>query len=240
MSWATNSVSDALDQLGRAVTERCQGERLPAGVDVIRTPVALMFVRGDRAGPGASLAEQVVASFGYWNKDTAQYLDLVFFGWYKDSGKVGFQDWNDCQMFRNCVAEVEGMSKWRYSRETDALLVDFEMPLTSEGTLGPGYFSFANCIPLPVEKMIAEGQVRSLDAFVGELTDAAKRVYVEHPLQASVFEVSDRIGWTRGRRAVWDQLKHLFLRDWSRVYDELRYFAVCDLTLPSVAGVGTR
>ena len=232
MSWATNSVGEALGQLGDAVFRRCQDSSLPVDVRLVRTPVALMFVRGDRAEPGASLAKQVVASFGYWNAESAQYLDLVFFGWFNEGGgNVGFQSFDECRIFRECVAEIESMSKWRYSGETDVLLVDFEMPVTEAGVLGPGRFSFKHCIPLPVEEMIAGGRVRSLDAFVHELVDTAKKVYDQHPLQGTVFEVSDRIGWTRGRRALWDQLKQLLLRDWSRVYDELQYFAVCDLRI---------
>jgi hypothetical protein len=231
MSWATNSVADAVQQLGEAVRGRCRGERLPAGIDVVRTPVALMFVRGDRAGPGATLAEQVVSSFGYWNGESAQYLDLVFFGWWKEGETVGFQKADGSKIFRECCHQLEGMSKWRYSGETDILLVDFEMPVTGAGTLGAGAFSFRHCIYLPVEQMIADHRVRSLDALVNELVAAAREVYDQRPLQGSVFEVSDRIGWTRGRKAIWERFKRLLLADWSQVYDELRPFAVCNLTV---------
>ncbi len=231
MTWATNDVCDAISQLGDAVRHRCQDEHLPKDIDVIRTPVALMFVRGDRAEPGAMLSKQVVSSFGYWNEETGKHLDLVFFGWWKDGGEVGFQDWENSKIFRECCREIESMSKWRYSGETDVLLVDFEMPVTDTGLLEEGVFSFKNSIYLPVEKMIAEGRTRSLDALVHELVAASKEVYEQGPLQSSVFEVSDRIAWTRGRRAVWEQIKRLLLRDWSIVYDELRPFAVCDLTI---------
>ncbi|MDQ1386671.1 MAG: hypothetical protein QOF56_125 [Acidobacteriaceae bacterium] len=135
-------------------------------------------------------------------------------------------------MFIDCCREIERMSKWRYSGETDLLLVDFEMLRTETGQLRhPGAFSFKNCIYLPVEKMIEEKRVRSLDALVTELVTSAREVYEANPLQGTVFDISDRVGWTRGRRAVWDRLKHMFLRDWSTVYDELRPFAVCDLTV---------
>jgi hypothetical protein len=229
MSWATNSVTDAVGQLSEAVRSRVQQERVPPGVQVVRTPVALMFVRGDRAEPGATLARQVVSSFGYWNRQSAQYIDLVFFGWWNEGGGVGFQSQDNARIFVDCCRQVELMSKWRYSGETDTLLVDFEMPVTDAGRLADGAFSFKSCIYLPVEQMVAEGRVRSLDALVHELVAAATEVYESHPLQGTVFEVSDRIGWTRGRRALWDRLKQLLLRDWSRVYDELRPFAVCDL-----------
>lgn len=229
MSWATNSVSDAVRQLSDAVSERAAGQRPPSGTTIVRTPVVLMFVRGNRAEPGATLAKQVVSSFGYWNTVSAKYLDLVFFGWAKEGEEVAFQSHNGARIFVECCREVERMSKWRYSDETDVLLVDFEMAVAESGELQGGAFSFRHCIYLPVEKMIAEGRVRSLDALVRELIAAAEQAYEAHPLQGSVFEVSDRIGWTRGRRATWDRLKKMLLRDWSQVYDELRPFAVCDL-----------
>jgi hypothetical protein len=231
MSFATNSVGDALAQLSQAVESRCQAEDLSADVHVVRTPVALVFVRGDRAEPGASLARQIVASFGYWNLESAKYLDLVFFGWWKDGETVGFQGHDNARIFIECYEEVQRLSKWRYSGETDILLVDFEMPVMAGGKLEHGVFSFRNCIYLPIEEMIADKRIRSLDALVHELVAEARVVFDRDPLQGTAFDVSDRIAWTRGRRALWDRLKTLFLRDWSKVYDELRPFSVCNLSV---------
>ncbi len=243
MSWATNSVSDAVNQLGDALKRRCAGQRVPDEIDVVRTPVALMFVRGDRAAPGKTFAEQVVSSFGYWNFESAEYLDLVFFGWYNETGTPGFQPivkvdsspssrQGEAGMFIDCCREIGRMSKWRYSGETDVLLVDFEIRRTELGELClPGRFSFKNCIYLPVETLIEEKRYRSLDELVSDLVKNAKEVYDANPLQGGVFEISDRIGWTRGRKAILDRLKHMFLRDWTKVYDELRPFAVCDLSI---------
>ena len=198
-----------------------------------------MFVRGDRGGPGEAIARQVVASFGYWNFASAEYLDLVFFGWYNEGGSVGFQPVRkgpdgrlDGGFFVDCYRQIERVSKWRYSGETDILLVDFEVLRTPAGELRfPGRFSFKNSIYLPVEPMIEDKRTRSLDGLVQELMTAAKQVYDTSPLQQTIFEISDRIGWTRGRRALWEQLKRMLLRDWSQLFDEVRPFAVCDLSV---------
>jgi hypothetical protein len=231
MTYATNNVGDAIRQIGDGIKWRCQNDPLLHQAVVVRTPVALMFVRGDRAEPGASLAKQVVASFGYWNTESSKYLDLVFFGWFKDGGEVGFQSWDNGKIFLDCVEEVQKLSRWRYSGETDILLVDFEMDAKAGGELTNGRFSFKNCIYLPVEEMIAEKRVRSLDALVHELVDAGKEVFEASQFEGSVFEMSDRIAWIRGKKVLWDRLKNLFLRDWAKVYDELRPFAVCDLSV---------
>jgi hypothetical protein len=231
MSFATNSVHDAISQLSEALKWRCKNEAPPPEVRVVRTPVALVFVRGNRAEPGATLAKQVVASFGYWNNVSAEYLDLVFFGWWKEGENVGFQSHNEAEIFVNCCEEVQRLSKWRYSGGTDILLVDFEMDAKPGGGLENGRFSFKNCIPLPVEQMIVEKRVRSLDALVQELVRAGQAMFDASKFQGSVFEISDRIAWTRGKKALWDRLKELVLRDFAKVYDELRPFAVCDLSL---------
>lgn len=231
MSFATNSVGDAILQLSDAVRYRCQGESLPAQVGVVRTPVALVFLRGDRAEPGASLAKQVAASFGYWNLESAQYIDLVFFDWWKEGDTVGFQSHDNAKIFIECYEEIQRLSKWHYSGETDILIVDFEMPVMPGGKLENGAFSFKNCIYLPVEEMIAEKRVRSLDGLVHELVNEAHHVFDEHAFQGSVFDVSDRIAWTRGRKALWDRLKALLLRDWNKLYDELRPFAICNSSI---------
>ncbi len=231
MSWATNTVSEAIGQISDALIERCSNERLLPEIEVVRTPVALVFVRGDRAEPGASLAKQVVASFGYWNTASSNYLDLVFFGWWKDGDTVGFQSHDQGKIFVDCYEEVQRLSKWRYSGETDILLVDFEMDVKIGRQLVNGRFSFKNCIDLPVEEMIAQRRVRSLDALVHELVGAGQAIFERNQFQGSVFEISDRIAWVRGKKVLWDRLKVLFLRDWSKVYDELRPFAVCDLSI---------
>ena len=58
-----------------------------------------------------------------------------------------------------------------------------------------------------------------------------RRCHDALPLDASASGTSDRIAWTRGRRAVWERLKKAVLRQWSKVYDELRPFVVCDLSV---------
>ena len=105
------------------------------------------------------------------------------------------------------------------------------MPVMPGGKLENGAFSFKNCIYLPVEEMIAEKRVRSLDGLVHELVNEAHHVFDEHAFQGSVFDVSDRIAWTRGRKALWDRLKALLLRDWNKLYDELRPFAICNSSI---------
>jgi hypothetical protein len=154
VTFAVNSLDEAVAELQRTITSRIfQVGAIPKGVSLIRTPVALAFVRGDQAAPADTLAKQVVASYAYWNQISAEYLDIVFFGWYNDGGQVGF---NGNKYFIQCYEEIQKISKWHYSGETDILLLDFEIPVNSDGSVRPGMFSFERCIPWRVTEIIQE------------------------------------------------------------------------------------
>jgi hypothetical protein len=230
MTYAVNSVDDAVVELSNGIKLRNPTGTIPQQIKLIRTPVALVFVRGDQAEPGSTLAKQVVASYAYWNEISAKYFDIVFFGWYNDAGNIGF---NHEQFFIQCYEHIQKISKWHYSGETDILLLDFEIPVGVDGTLGAGAFSFKRCIPWKVTEIIQEknAKIYSLDGLMQELITVAKKVYDKHPLQASVFEISDEIGWIRGRRGLLDAIVEFFLQGFSKVYKELKPFAVCDLRL---------
>jgi hypothetical protein len=96
-----------------------------------------------------------------------------------------------------------------------------------------GTFTFGEAIWLPVEEMVRDKKVPNLDALVHELVAMAKEGYDKSPMQSNVWQMSDRIAFYRGRRILWERIKRLFLRDWATVYDELRPFAVCDLSKPA-------
>src|SRR5271165_1530918 len=105
VTFAVNSLHDAAEALQASITSRIfQFGAIPNGLTLIRTPVALVFVRGDRAAPADTLAKQVVSSYAYWNQISAEYLDIVFLGWYNDPGNIGF---NDTKFFIECYEEVE-------------------------------------------------------------------------------------------------------------------------------------
>jgi hypothetical protein len=230
MTHAVNSVDDAVNALTEAIKSRNPTGTIPKQIKLIRTPVALVFVRGDQADPGAAQAKQVVASYAYWNEIYAKYLDIVFFGWYNEGNITGF---NNKEFFIQSYEHIQKISKWHYSGEADILLLDFEIPIGDDGSLGAGTFSFRRCIPWKVTEIIQQknAKIYSLDGLMQELIFVAKKVYEEHPLQASVFDISDEIGWIRGRRGLLDAIVELFLKGFSKVYNELKYFAVCDLRL---------
>jgi hypothetical protein len=82
---------------------------------------------------------------------------------------------------------------------------------------------------LPVEVMIADGRIRGIDALMHELITHARETWSDS-MQGRVWDISDRIGMNRGRKALWEFLKKRFLvKDVTKIYDQLEPFAICDL-----------
>lgn len=233
--FATHSLRDARHRLDNAISARLWSSPLAEPVERIRYPIGLFFIRGDRGGKAKDLAEQVVASYDYWNTDSGKYLDMVFPGWGKDGDVIDF----NLEAFMHCKSEVEGMSKWRYSGETDILLLNYDYTITHwnspQSFVGKGRFAFDEAIILPLEVMVRDGRVGSLDGFMQELINSAKKH--EHRSEKSIlWEIRDKVALDRSRTALWEAVKKYFLKDFSKIYDELRPFVVCDLRTSRACG----
>src|ERR1700730_9136563 len=155
--FATHSLKDARPQLDHAISGRLFEHPILEPAERVRFPVGLFFIRGDRAGTGRDLAEQIVASFGFWNDDSSKYFDMVFPGWgTEDKEKILF----DRTAFRTVRDEIQTISKWKSSGETDILFLNYDYSTARQ----KGDFAFDEAMCLPVEVMIADGRIRSIDA----------------------------------------------------------------------------
>lgn len=228
---ATDSLHNACALLDHAISSRLRDYPLTAEVEKIRFPTGLFFIRGDREGVGKDLAKQASASFDYWNRDSGQYLDVVFPGWGMDGSTMC---WTGLDGFMWIKSEVEAVSKWRFSGESEILLLNYDFKLTvwngPRSFIGKGEFAFDEVILLPVEGMLYSSQIRSLDAFMQELINSAKKSSSRSD-KSTLWEIRDRVAFDRSRRAGWEGIKKMFLKDFSQIYDELRPFVVCDLRI---------
>lgn len=184
-------------------------------VSKLRFPVALFFLRGDRAGSGAALVKQVISSFDYWNIDSGKDIDIFLPGWKKDS-KLHF----DVIAFFEFRLKIEEVSKWEYSGETDILLLDFDYNIEEK----EGKFCFDQTITLCVEKMLRDKLIGSIDGLMHSVIKAAKET-----CSRGVWEISDKIGIQTFRRSLWNYVKKRFLGNVDYIYNELRPYAICNL-----------
>lgn len=193
----------------------------PGGINertLLRYPVALFFVRGDRGGKGKTMAEECIASFNYWDLDSGNNIDILFPGWKKSSPNIEF----DTYSFYQFKKEIESISKWRFGGEAEILLINFDYsPFAREGK-----FKFNESISLPIEEMIRKGISSSVDALLHEVISASKEIK-----NGSVWEISDTLGYQKARRSLWEYLKKKVTGGLANVYDDLRPFAVCNLEI---------
>ena len=220
---AAPTTAAAFFQLMLAVAKRVREQPPPSGCLQARFPVALLFVRGDRGGDGKKLADQAVASFDYWDKDTGESLDIVLAGWKHSEGALTF----DAEEFLAFRRVVEKSSVWKYSGETDLLLLNFEVNLDEID----GSFDYSEVIVLPLEEMLRNKHIGSLDGFISELATSARNVSADSRFSGSspVWDMSDHAGILRVKKDLWHAVKKFFLKDYADKLEALEYFAVRDL-----------
>ena len=209
----------AIETMIKFVRDRSAPDNLDSKTR-LRYPVALFFIRGDRGGKGKVLAEECIASLNYWDLDSGNYIDILLPGW----KRLGGDDVFDIHLFYQFKNEIEALSKWRFCGESEIFLVNFDFfPL-----IGKGMFTFDETISLPVEEMIRKGITTSVDALLNEIISVAKQID-----NGSVWEISDKLGYQRARKSLWEYLKIKITGGLAKVYDDLRPFAVCNLEVDS-------
>jgi hypothetical protein len=95
--------------------------------------------------------------------------------------------------------------KRRYSGETDLLLLNYDYTANEVR----GNFRFDEVIYIPVEVMLKDGRVRSLDALMSELVRHAKATWPRSD-RGPVWDISDRIGFERGTRSLWSFIREVW------------------------------
>jgi hypothetical protein len=222
------SLRDARSSLDYSIHTRLGNKPPSEDIELIRYPVGLFFLRGDRAGSGKDIVDQVVASYSFWNDEAGKYFDMIFPGWGKNGGTAAYLP----EAFNVCQKEFAGVSKWKYSGETDILLLNYDYEFRWNGPHsfhGRGRFNFDETIVLPMEAMISDGLVSSLDKFMQELINCCKENSYRSD-SSVLMKIRDKVAMPKGKDAVFAAIRKQFLKGYSKIYDELRPYAVCNLS----------
>jgi hypothetical protein len=218
MAWGATSLNQVRSDLQMRVHERMDAGMYVA-VDLVRVPVVLIWVPDH-----LPKAHQTVAAHGYWNDESAHYLDIVFFGWLFEPPDTTVYN---REAYQQCIEEVRQISKWRPSGDIDFLLLDFEL----ERKRRFGAFDFSESIPLPIGQMIDEGRVANIQVFAQELINHARQGYV-HGDASPVWQIQQKLALDRGRRSLWEWISATFLKNVGKIYDDMRPYAICNLAKP--------
>lgn len=215
-------------RLLKLVRSRIKQSPPPPEAQVLRFPVALFFTRDRGAAGTASIRDEIASSFEFWSRDSGEHFDMFFPGWYFHNGKLRF----NLNRFVEYRKEIERVSRWQYSGETDILIVNFDYCLQTR----QAQFAFDEVIILPVEDMIREKRIGSLAVLLSYIHNAARKSR-KPGKHSAVWEMSDRIGFLRGRQSLWEALKKFVLKDFAQVYDNVRPFGVVDLRRRSISEI---
>lgn len=225
---AVQSLNDACRSLDYIMHNRLSKNPPSEDIEQIKYPVGLFFLRGDRAGFGKELVEQVVASYSFWNKEAGDYFDMMFPGWGADGDTAVYFP----KAFDRCKKEFEEISKWQYSGETDILLLNYDFSFNWNGrhsNYGSGRFNFDETIVLPMEAMLSDGTVSSLDKFMQQLINCCKDNSYRSDTSV-LLKIRDRVAIPKGKETMFAAVRKQFLKDYAKIYDELRPYAVCNLS----------
>ncbi len=119
------SVHKIRKRMLKLAAQRVEDNPPPEAVKIVRFPIALVFLRGDREGSGAAIAGAARSGMEYWGVASGESFDLFFAGWEIRQSVMRF----DPLVFHEHQLEVERGSLWRYSGESDMLLLNFEYDL---------------------------------------------------------------------------------------------------------------
>jgi len=187
-------------------------------------PVAILIARGDRAGDGKGIADQLVASFNYWHLASGELLDIIYAGWTQSGDKLSY----DIYDFHAFVQTLQSGSTWKFGGEVEILILSFVINTERRS----GYFDFDEVLIIPIEKMIKQKLIDSVDGFVQQILNYAQLVAEaeDKSVGSAVSQISDMFGWMTGKEAAGNALLSFLPADVKDAYKKANPLAVRKLT----------
>jgi hypothetical protein len=139
---------------------------------------------------------------------------------YESRSEYLYSDAAFCQF----CEEVEGKTTWRYSGETDLLLLDCEIHVNRAEV------DFSQVIAMNLDEMSRVGLIASVSAFVEAIIASVKPTNVMN--RRSVVGTSDRLGGRAVTQLTFEALMKLLPPQASQAVKAVRYFRVGDLSAP--------
>lgn len=106
--------------------------------------------------------EQILGNLDYYHLRSSRYLDFFMPGYDLRDGDNKF----DIEEYVQFIEYFESSSKWRYSGETELLLLQFQAETG---------FDFSKCISIWVDKAVANGYVYSFSVLFEQLVQTARK-----------------------------------------------------------------
>ncbi|MGH3842882.1 MAG: hypothetical protein ACRDS0_15765 [Pseudonocardiaceae bacterium] len=231
MAYGIESLEGAKREVMRRVRARI-GQGLVEDAEVIRYPTLFVLVREDNPE-----AVNLVGSYGYWNKETGHYIDIIFCGWSCEetqalgsiSNGVGAVTGFSLDYYTKCQDDLRKISKWKPSGDIDLLYVDF----LCEPDLNNGDFDFSCAVPLLIGIMAKKDKVASVQVLLQNIVNLARDSYNEGT-PGSMLETSNKLLFKKIGAKILQWFSRAYCKDAGEVYEELKLYTPRDMTLARV------
>lgn len=179
------------------ILEISQSVKLDDPSDLKRRMIGILFLKPD----SNLIAEEILKCGEYFHVRSGKEIDFFLSGYgveYPEDPdnifniKVGDRGWVFSPVkFVSCIKEFHGKTSWRYSGETDLLLLD----VIVDNDKGIAQFDFDNVISCNLDKLIRCGAIDSIHAFFEEIIKFVEAEKSEFPTMS----FSDLMGLKKGK-----------------------------------------
>lgn len=172
------------------------------------------------ARPTAKLVkDDIIPNFNYWHHRSGLHVDFICVGYNNDESFSS-------QGFNKILKNFEERTSWKYSGETDLLLVNCHFDKTSHNA----QLDFSNVVSVNLEDAIRDKAIKSVPAFFEEIISYASRCTGTDPTWG--FSDSKAVGSTKS--ALVELILKLLPEAVKNEIGRVKYFAVRDVSTCSV------
>jgi hypothetical protein len=177
--------------------------------------------------------EEIIPNLEYFHYRSESFVDFFCvgygLGWTSDTNPdfeavatVDSAPWLfSAGKYNSLRAEMEGLSRWEYSGETDLLLL-----AARKNSIETAYLDFSTAIACNLEAMQKDGAFSSVGAFFEQVFRFGQTFEGSDPIAT----FSDRMGLKRGKNFLEDGILSLLPDAVSSLYRSAKHYAISDIS----------
>jgi|688.fasta_scaffold41113_2 hypothetical protein len=219
--------------------EAVEPEQKPVGASKSRLNSDTFIVGLLFSSPTSKLAkDEILPNLEYFHHRSGDLADFLCVGYSSSQievsssplsqvvATVNSRNWHFSPAdFNKSRAEVESHTRWRFSGETDLLLVTAQ-PISMSETVPQYVLDFSSAIACNLEQMIRDGAIQSARGFFEKIFQLIET----QQSSDSVMSLSDKFGIVAGGKLLEESILSLLPIVVRKRYNSTKHFAVCNVS----------
>jgi hypothetical protein len=211
-------------------------EKIIARLDDIITEPGKYHAVGLLVGrPSSEEMQKVMSDLDYFHNRSDTHISLFCIGYTLSAGRYQPIDKHfDVVNFTSCMDSLESQSSWRYSGETDLLLLG-----AYKDARGKTHLDFTTVIVVWLEQAIRNEAIPNTKQFIEQVIQFAKY----RPSERFAFDLSDELGLRKAgswlKEMAFEIIERLSGVDLSKIFGKVAMFCVKDLSTKELERLGT-